>query len=444
MNQIFNSYLKYSLDPIEAHTSIDESSFDIGQTCLIECPHTLTSQESPLYLAKLSYCFSRGLVPILLPEGIAQSSNQYFSFGSYIWPWKSSFMKNPFFTFLSEDLKKEFIRTYENKDPALGLFTSGSTGQPKIIWHRISHYIHAAKRSQRLLKTNPKSQVLSALPCYHNGGFLNLVRKEIFPHQLELVSHHDLIPTWRDGDFDIVIGVPTQLALAIKEFTPSHQVLFYCGGASLNESLWEKAQQKKINVVATYGLTESCGAILFSQSPHLGFEPMEEVKVSIQPDHTLSFEGPSNAFAYQSGNTIQFVTGAWSTQDLAEFNDKGNIILKGRKDQTIICSGENIDPAEIVKSVQSFLKKHNFSNPFSVIPIDDPIKGQIPILAIDQLHLWTNGERELLIDYLRQHLSPLKKPRFLMSYLTPVQGIKVTQKQWNDAFTEGKVMKWKI
>ncbi|MDX1472665.1 MAG: hypothetical protein R3309_00765, partial [Reinekea sp.] len=55
-------------------------------------------------------------------------------------------------------------------EPRLGVLSSGSTGAPKRIWHRLSHFIHSAEGSNRLLPLSTAGFSLVSLPLHHVGG----------------------------------------------------------------------------------------------------------------------------------------------------------------------------------------------------------------------------------------------------------------------------------
>ena len=440
MSIIFKQFL-----PLQSKNSPELDAQEIiPHSCiLIECPHSFTSLEQRnIYASQIALALSLELIPLLAPEGSIADLSLY---ASYIWPLQeSSFHFNQNANRLSSFLVQMNIQFTRSHNSLIGLFTSGTTGKPKLIWHTLQNYIHSAQRSAKLLNLETHSKVLSALPCYHNGGFLNLVRFDLFPHELNICSHKELQDQWDQITPDIIIGVPTQLQQALSSKIIKEGQTFYCGGAALNEQLWQKALDQNVEVIGTYGLTESCGAILFKQSPTDLYSPMQAVKVSSNSNNQLCFESNSNALAYQQEKNLHFYKTPLETADLIEIDSQGRIQIKGRSDQIIICSGENIDPLEISHCAQTYLSEHKILSQIQVLPLKDEVKGQIPILIVNGINSWTDQKREAFIQYLREKISPLKRPRFILDYSTPEKGIKLTSEDITHVFSNPELKKWKV
>jgi len=440
MSTIFKQYL-----PLQSKNSaqLDAQEITPHSCILIECPHSFTSLEQRnIYASQIALALSLELIPLLAPEGSVADLSLY---ASYIWPLQeSTFHFNQDANRLSSFLVQMNLQFTRVHNSLIGLFTSGTTGKPKLIWHTLQNYIHSAKRSVKLLNIEAHSKVLSALPCYHNGGLLNLVRLELYPHDLNICSHKDLLDQWRQLSPDIIVGVPTQLQQALSAKVIKEGQSFYCGGAPMNEQLWQNALDQKMQVIGTYGLTESCGAILYKKNPNALYSPMHEVKVSSNSNNQLCFDSNSNALAYQQDKKLHFYKTPLETADTIEIDSEGCILIKGRSDQIIICSGENIDPLEISHCVQNYLSEYKIVSQIQVLPLDDEIKGQIPILIVNGIDSWTHQERESFIKYLRDKISPLKRPRFILDYSAPEKGIKLTSKDITNIFSNPELKKWKV
>ena len=440
MSTIFKQYL-----PLQTHNSDTFNAQEIiPHSCiLIECPHSFTTEEDRnLYASQIAFALSLELIPLLAPQGSVDSLSLY---APYIWPLEeNSFHLNKDANRLSSFLVQMNLQFTGSHNSLIGLFTSGTTGKPKLIWHTLQNYIHSAKRSAKLLNLETHSKVLSALPCYHNGGLLNLIRHDLYPHELKICSHKDLLDQWDQMAPDIVVGVPTQLQQALSSKVIKEGQTFYCGGAALNEQLWQNALDQNIRVIGTYGLTESCGAILYKLNPNDLYSPMQDVKISTHSKAQLCFDSNSNALAYQQEKKLHFYKTPLETADQIEIDSQGRVMIKGRSDQIIICSGENIDPLEISLCAQTFLSEQKIVAQIQVLPLDDEVKGQIPVLIVNGINSWTDQEREAFIQYLKEKLSPLKRPRFILDYSTPEKGIKLTSGDITTIFSNPELKKWKV
>ncbi len=440
MGILFGNSLTHTLPP----SLIKENGFNAGETILIECPHTLNSdQKVERFKFRIALSLKHKLIPLLSPEHLESdhSNSVYKSYAKYTWSWSDEEIEHT--QGIHSTLNEELRNITPSKD-LIGLFTSGSSGSPKLIWHSIDHYEHAALRSAKLLGISRDKTLLSALPCYHNGGFLNLVRADLYNHKLTIVSHHDLVKNWKEHSPDFIVGVPTQLQQGLNSIKNIKGQTFYCGGAALDHELWKDALTAGMRVLATYGLTESCGAILYKLRPDDLYQCLEGVKASVSPAGTLQFICPSNAHAIQNELGLNLGSSPWITADRASLGPQGQIQILGRNDDMIICSGENIDPKEIEIVTRAFLKSQAITTQIQVIGMPDAIKGSIPILMIEALELWKDAQRDELIQYLRTHLSPLKKPRFLMHGIFPERGIKITPEQVRANFDKAEIGVWKV
>ncbi len=440
MSTIFKQYL-----PLQSKNSLKVDAQEIKpHSCiLIECPHTFTGLEQRnIYASQIALALSLELIPLLAPEGSVAGLSLY---ASYIWPLQeNSFHFNQDANRLSSFLVQMNIQFTQSHNSLIGLFTSGTTGKPKLIWHTLQNYIHSAKRSAKLLSIENHTKVLTALPCYHNGGLLNLVRLDLYPHKLSICSHKELHNQWEQASPDVIVGVPTQLQQALSSKVVKEGQTFYCGGAALNEQLWQNALDQKMKVIGTYGLTESCGAILYKLNPNDPYSPMQEVNVSTNSENQLCFDSNSNALAYQQDKKLHFYKTPLETADTIEIDSQGCVLIKGRSDQIIICSGENIDPLEIIHCAQAYLFEHKILSQIQVLPLNDEVKGQIPVLIVNGINSWTQQEREAFTQYLKEKISPLKRPRFILDHFTPEKGIKLTSNDLTNIFSNPELKKWKV
>ncbi|MBC97612.1 MAG: hypothetical protein CME63_07680 [Halobacteriovoraceae bacterium] len=479
---IFENTLSPFLNEIQSREKNPSlESFPQIPTLLIECPHQLegylhprTSQHqengkrvySPIhrFMQRISWAMENNWVPILLselPPKHTQEHRHQLQFGALLWRWQSETWElNPRFNSQIPQLQN-FIEKALNSEKLklIGLFSSGSTGPSKLIFQSLENYLASAKRSAKLLNLNSSTQVLSALPCYHNGGLLNLIRADLYGHPLLITGHKELLPQWKKSAPDIIIGVPTQLLGGIEENSALPTQTFYSGGAAIGAELLKKAQ-KLLRVIPTYGLTESCGALLYQDlyqdNNTTGFQPMDQVDFKIV-NQRLSIRCPSLAHAIFSYHPKK--NPAWNhhlydgnqfftTNDRANLSGDGHIEILGRTDQVMICSGENINPQEIADIINSYFKRREIIAQFQIMAIDDEVKGQIPVALIDGLEQWKSELRDELRDELvmelRQHLSPLKRPRYLISQPPIQSGIKLTHSEFNRLWKNGELIYWKI
>ncbi|MFM8205179.1 MAG: AMP-binding protein, partial [Actinomycetales bacterium] len=181
------------------------------------------------------------------------------------------------------------------------------------------------------------------LPTTHIAGLNVLIRS------IELWT----TPVTVENQADFTAIVPTQLHRALTGDAKLLNHLKGCqavlvGGAPLSTELRASAISKGINVITTYGATESCGGVVYDGVP------LDGVAISII-DQRIALRGPQLATAYLNGE-IPIKDGWLITSDLGEIID-GKLQVIGRVDDQIISGGEKIS----LSAIESYLR-NEFSN----------------------------------------------------------------------------------
>ena len=220
----------------------------------------------------------------------------------------------------------------------LVIATSGSTGRTKEVG--ISrNALHASTQSAlTFLGAKPGQRWSLLLPLTHIAGVNVLARSlELGTEPIDLRNSEKFV----DADFTAI--VPTQLFRAIngnaellKHLQNAQAVLV--GGDALTNSLTKSAQMAGINLVTTYGMTETCGGCVYNSNP------LPNVEVRISKDHKVQIKGPMLATTYLNNETSwndSFSSGWFTTNDIGTF-DSGMLKISGRADEIIISGGEKV------------------------------------------------------------------------------------------------------
>jgi O-succinylbenzoic acid--CoA ligase len=133
--------------------------------------------------------------------------------------------------------------------------------------------------------------------------------------------------------------VPTQLFRALNgdENLLSHlksAKAVLVGGAALTRELRAEAISAGVNIVETYGSTETSGGCIYNG------QPLEGVEVSIGESGRIAIKGKVLAHELVDGD------GWYYTSDAGHYED-GKIIIDGRIDDVVITGGENISLSAI-------------------------------------------------------------------------------------------------
>ncbi len=286
------------------------------------------------------------------------------------------------------------------------LFTSGSSGIPKIACQSFYNHYMSALGAVSALQLDSNSRYLLALPLFHVGGLAPLFRcflqgaTVVLSSQLlaQAIIHH------RISHLSLV---PTQLYRLVQEplrNTPLKCVLL--GGAPTAPSLFERGRQLGLPLYTTYGMTEMSSMITLDK-----LLPFRELKIK---EGEIFVRGAPLFQGYWDTASQQVIDareqGWFATRDLGRFNEKGELEMMGRKDRQFISGGENIQPEEIE---QALLQIPGIVRTL-VLPIDDEEFGARPHAFIEdttEMHT-LNSIKAALQDKLPSFKHPVRLSSF--------------------------------
>ncbi|GEM_PF-5894068 len=316
------------------------------------------------------------------------------------------------------------------KDAGFAFFSSGSSGKPKLIFHKEESLIQSAFLSGELLSLPEKDgRIISSLPLNHVGGFLNILRSGLFSRSFELRDAQNLFENLNNTD--VVVGVPAQ----IKYLPKIKELTFYAGGDKVTKEQWQKACDQGINLIATYGQTESGGAILYQLEADGNIQLYKDILIKVSSNGTLSYKTNRLAIGQLSnGQTSKFNSKEFfETTDLIELKPNNFIRFLGRKDLNFQCGGEMISPSQIENRIIDTLKKLKISNfVVKVIGIPDERLGKVPVAFFE-------SEDNFDLENIAALLAPLEQGPAKLRYLSIIPrstGIKPSQGDYNMAFKQ--------
>jgi o-succinylbenzoate---CoA ligase len=232
---------------------------------------------------------------------------------------------------------------------ALVISTSGSTGGAKEVGLSAGAVIANAKATNNFLGAKAGQIWSLLLPLTHIAGINVLVRS------LELgtipIDAREVSEKYPYADFTAI--VPTQLYRALngdaellEHLLSAKSVLV--GGAALDNQLREQALTAGINVVESYGMTETCGGCVYNGVP------IGNTEIEISEDGLIRISTSSLATTYINDSeawNAKFKDDFFLTSDLGEMHgDK--LVVTGRADDVIITGGENISLTQVENIVR--------------------------------------------------------------------------------------------
>jgi acyl-CoA synthetase (AMP-forming)/AMP-acid ligase II len=329
--------------------------------------------------------------------------------------------------------------------PAVLLFTSGTSGEPKVAVLEHSNLTAYILGTIELMSAEDGDTQLSCLPPYHVGGIANLLSTWYSGRRLVQMEAFDptvWIETVRREQVTHAMVVPTMLAriatvLAEQEEgegLPSLRHLSY-GGGRMPLPLIEKAMRllPSTGFVNGYGLTETSSTItvlgpddhraaFMSDDPALRATlgsvgralPTVELSVRNPDDGTplpigesgeLWVRGDQVSGRYAGGKSLPDDLGWFRTRDAARIDAGGYVFIEGRLDDVIIRGGENISPGE----VEDVLLSHPDVADAGVAGLPDDDWGECIVAAVVPVP-GRHPHPEELKDWVRARLRSSKTP----------------------------------
>ncbi|MGB9280268.1 MAG: o-succinylbenzoate--CoA ligase [Pseudonocardiaceae bacterium] len=244
------------------------------------------------------------------------------------------------------------------RDPGPGhavLSTSGSTGGHK--WVRLSAAALRASADATHARLGGLGRWLLALPALHVAGLQVLVRAALAgnrPEVIDLRGGFDPL-TFRAAAHRLhstagrcyTALVPTQLG-RLLDADPDLLAGFdavLLGGAATPGGMLQRARAAGVQVVTTYGMTETAGGCVYD-----GW-PLDGVEVRLDgTSGNIELAGPMLASGYVDApeqTAVVFRDGWFRTSDLGRFDGQGRLQVLGRADDVIVTGGLNVAPAEV-------------------------------------------------------------------------------------------------
>jgi o-succinylbenzoate---CoA ligase len=213
----------------------------------------------------------------------------------------------------------------------LVVHTSGTTGAPQPVELTLGNIQANALGSAVALGLDPNERWLCPLPLSHVGGLMVLLRSAIYATTAVLGPPET-------GDVTLASMVPTMLARLLDTAPGPRLRVVLLGGAPADRALLTRARDAGWPVAPTYGLTQACSSVTVGEigDVETSGRALPGVTVSLAPDGEILVEGPTVA----GGGTLR-------TGDLGRLDERGRLIVTGRKADTIVSGGENVAPAEV-------------------------------------------------------------------------------------------------
>ena len=304
----------------------------------------------------------------------------------------------------------EYITKRKANDPAVILYSGGTSGKPKGILLSNLNFNALAMQAKEIVMPKPKEVILCIMPIFHGFGLgvclhttLCVGMKCILIPSFNYKKFKNLIRKYHPN---FLVGVPTLfeslLSNKFKENELSCITNMISGGDTMSSDLkrridaFLKKYGSNTQVRVGYGLTESTAATCLTIPTELRehcigipFPDMEckivkvgtHSEVGPNVDGEICFNGPTVMLGYvnETKETMQTLRRhedkkIWlHTGDIGYKDEEGMVFFQQRLKRMIISSGYNIYPSYI----ESVIDKHPAVNFSTVIGIPHPYKVQV-------------------------------------------------------------------
>jgi acyl-CoA synthetase (AMP-forming)/AMP-acid ligase II len=322
----------------------------------------------------------------------------------------------------------------DEDDPAVIVYTSGTTGRSKGATHSHRNLIGLVQAQQCVAAsripagvTVPPARILATTPLFHVAGLHSGVVAALGAGATVI---------WQPGRFDPDATLATIERERVTNWTSvpttvwrvvhypgvvDHDVstLRHIGGGG---AAWSPALQDKMREVfgetlsygIGYGLTESTGLATSAsyaelrEHPESVGRPAPTVEVRVDSDGEIHIRGPLVMLGYwrdAAATRAVIDDERWlHTGDLGEFRD-GMLYLTTRRTDLILRGGENVYPIEI----ENCLESHPLVDEAAVVGTPDEEWGQ-QVVAVVVPHAGTTLDDADLAAHVKERLAYFKVP----------------------------------
>lgn len=306
-----------------------------------------------------------------------------------------------------------------DRDEAVILFTSGSSGEPKgvVLSHR--NMLGNVSQFALMLNLTREDTVLACLPFFHSFGstvtlwypLIEGVRSVTYPNPLELTKCADLIERY---EVTLFCSTPTFLRGYLRKVEPAKLKsikLLVTGAEKLPNELADAFQERfGIEILQGYGLTETSPVAAVNlpepkaQLPTDSVQPSNrrgsvgklapgiaarirhpetDADLSLHDTGMLWLRGPNIFEGYLDDpkRTAEVLVDRWfKTGDLARFDEDGFCIIEGRLSRFSKIGGEMVPHETVEAKINEVLALPKDERAIAIAGIPDEAKGEALVL----------------------------------------------------------------
>ena len=322
---------------------------------------------------------------------------------------------------------------FSEADPALIMYTSGTTGSPKGILLNYKHLQGSPQAMNYFVDLSERDVKLCAIPLSHIGGFIYIQNCIIFGISLVLMDRfHPMeflknVVQYKVTCFHIVPPMYTAILTVkhIDQFDLSSLRWVVVFGAPNSPDILERFHKYCPNakLLNGWGMTETCPPNTVTPLDNPKIESVGKAapncEIHIVDDNDKSLPTGSvgeivirgwvvmQEYYKDPQATLAAKRGGWfHTGDLGRFDNEGFLYIVGRKKEMIKVAGQIVYAPE----VEAALCKHEAVLEAAVIGVADDMRGEA-VKAFVVLKDGFNIEPLEIKYFAREHLANFKVPQ---------------------------------
>ncbi len=329
-------------------------------------------------------------------------------------------------------------------DPMLMLFTSGTTGYPRIATHSYKYALGHYPTARHWHNVNPDGLHFTISDTGWGKALWGklygqwLCEAATFTYDFDRFHSEDILPLFKKYNITTFCAPPTMYRFFIKEDLSKYDLssIQYAttAGEALNPEVFNQFKKATgLTIMEGFGQTETTLSIanFVGSTPKIGSmgkpSPLYDVVV-LDPDGNECHTGDAGEICIRTkdgapcGLFIGYYLdeektkdvwhdGYYHTGDQATMDEDGYLWYVGRIDDVIKSSGYRIGPFEI----ESVIMELPYVLECAITPVPDEVRGQI-VKATIVLTKGTVGTDELkkeIQEYVKTHTAPYKYPRIV-------------------------------
>lgn len=312
-------------------------------------------------------------------------------------------LKNKLNIYIRRDIKNNMLL---NSEICMGVFTSGSTGIPKVLYRTYKSWAGFFSTQNKIFKINGESKLFINGEVSFTGN-LNVIMSILYEGST-IVINRTLNPNkWIDSiekyNVSNIYIIPTKLKLLCKKLNKNIKNIktVFTGSQLLSEDIGEKLKKyfNNCEIILYYGASE------LNYISYIIYEEIKQKPLSVGKPFPEVDVFTKNDYIYiNTDYHVENIKCPCTVYDKGYIDKDGYLIFQGREDDIINCGGVKIS----LFKIEYILKEIDGVEDAVVISLDNDVRGK-DICAF----IVPKGKisRKYIIDQLKKRIIDIEIPR---------------------------------